>query len=316
MKWRAASCAVVMVVVWLFSVLAAKDASNDRGSGLATTKALTKQRATNESPQTIVEEGVIVSIRADGERQFVWLPNGTVKDALDAANVTLAPYDRVKPSLNTKLKNGMDIVVERVQITEERQWEFIHPTVLYRFDTSLQSGRMKIVSSGKVGLAEVVVKVYRKDGKVTLKKVLSKNIVREPVPAIIAVGVKRAPVQLSHRGVLPSRGMPVGIRVLTMVATGYYPGPKSCGKYADGLTATGIKARRGVVAVDPRVIPLGTRLYIEGYGYAIAADTGGAIKGNKIDLCFNTYEEAIKWGIRQVRVLILSLPNSERAEER
>jgi 3D (Asp-Asp-Asp) domain-containing protein len=61
----------------------------------------------------------------------------------------------------------------------------------------------------------------------------------------------------------------------------------------------------GVVAVDPRVIPLGTRLFVEGYGSAIAGDTGGAIKGNRIDLCFNSDDEAEKVGRRTVRVLIL-----------
>ncbi|WP_286977476.1 3D domain-containing protein, partial [Candidatus Aquicultor secundus] len=69
--------------------------------------------------------------------------------------------------------------------------------------------------------------------------------------------------------------------------------------------ANGMKARKGVVAVDPRVIPLGTRLYIEGYGEAIAADTGGAIKGNRIDLCYNTPGECFDFGRRSVKVSIL-----------
>ncbi|WP_081328686.1 3D domain-containing protein [Neomoorella thermoacetica] len=73
---------------------------------------------------------------------------------------------------------------------------------------------------------------------------------------------------------------------------------------ADGRTATGIKVRRGVVAVDPKVIPLGTKLYIEGYGEAIAADTGGAIKGNKIDLFMDSKQEALRWGRRWVLVTI------------
>lgn len=70
-------------------------------------------------------------------------------------------------------------------------------------------------------------------------------------------------------------------------------------------TATGMKAQHGVVAVDPSVIPLGTRLYVEGYGNAIAADTGSAIKGNRIDLCFDTLSECNKYGRRTVKVEIL-----------
>ena len=72
-----------------------------------------------------------------------------------------------------------------------------------------------------------------------------------------------------------------------------------------GITASGIPARRGVVAVDPNVIPLGSRLYIPGYGEAIAADTGGAIVGQKIDLCMESYDEAIQFGRRNVEVYVL-----------
>jgi 3D (Asp-Asp-Asp) domain-containing protein len=73
----------------------------------------------------------------------------------------------------------------------------------------------------------------------------------------------------------------------------------------DGITAMGLVAQHGVVAVDPGVIPLGTRLYIPGYGEAIAADTGGAIYGNRIDLCMNSYGEAMNFGRRYVTVYVL-----------
>lgn len=90
-------------------------------------------------------------------------------------------------------------------------------------------------------------------------------------------------------------------RYMMMVATGYSP-------QEPGLTdstASGLKAQHGVVAVDPSVIPLGTRLYVEGYGSAIAGDTGSAIKGNRIDLCFDTLAECNAYGNHTVRVEIL-----------
>jgi peptidoglycan DL-endopeptidase CwlO len=90
-------------------------------------------------------------------------------------------------------------------------------------------------------------------------------------------------------------------RVLTMVATGYSPQEPGLNDH----TATGMKAQRGVVAVDPSVIPLGTRVYVEGYGNAIAGDTGSAIKGNRIDLCFDTLAECNRYGRRTVKVEIL-----------
>jgi len=90
-------------------------------------------------------------------------------------------------------------------------------------------------------------------------------------------------------------------RFLTMRATAYSPEEPGL----SDTTASGLKAQYGVVAVDPSVIPLGTRLFIDGYGHAIAADTGGAIKGHRIDLCFNTLEEVTAYGCRTVRVEIL-----------
>ena len=100
---------------------------------------------------------------------------------------------------------------------------------------------------------------------------------------------------------------PVGITLsgkeFTMVATAYYAG--GGGLCGDGITATGLRAAYGIVAVDPRVIPLGTKLYIPGYGPALAADTGGLIKGNRIDLVLNSREQALRWGRREVKVYVV-----------
>jgi 3D (Asp-Asp-Asp) domain-containing protein len=325
---KAASRMCFVVVLWCSLMLAAKNTSNScydtneapqptlsAGATAPNTAEAPATKAENITPTDSASKGVLVYITVDGERRAVHLSGETVMDALEACGVVLAPHDRVKPPTKTKLKDGMEIVVERVQITEERCWEWLKPTTLFKFDSSLPKGTTKVLDVGRFGLAELLVRVYRKDGKVTLRKVLSRNIIAQPKPSLVAVGVGRTPTQLAYRGTLPSRGMPVGFKVLTMIATGYDPGPRSCGRYANGLTATGVRARRGVVAVDPRVIKLGTRLYVEGYGYAIAADTGGAIKGNRIDLCFDTYEEAIRWGMRKVRVLILSTPDGTDAED-
>ena len=102
---------------------------------------------------------------------------------------------------------------------------------------------------------------------------------------------------------LPSRaGTYNRLRSLDMVATGYSPYEGS----GAGRCATGMRAGYGVVAVDPRVIRLGTRLYVEGYGYAVAGDTGGAIKGRRIDLGHTTYHEAEMVGRRRVKVWVLA----------
>jgi 3D (Asp-Asp-Asp) domain-containing protein len=90
-------------------------------------------------------------------------------------------------------------------------------------------------------------------------------------------------------------------RQLVMIATAYTSQDAGNGNW----TARGNELRRGLAAVDPRVIPLGTRLFISGYGYAIADDIGGAIKGNKIDLAFDNRDEAFQFGVQRVTVYIL-----------
>jgi 3D (Asp-Asp-Asp) domain-containing protein/peptidoglycan hydrolase CwlO-like protein len=89
----------------------------------------------------------------------------------------------------------------------------------------------------------------------------------------------------------------------TMTATAYYAG--GGGLNGNGITATGLRARKGIIAVDPGVIPLGTTLYIDGYGTALAADTGGWIKGNRVDLCFDTLEECYRYGRRKIYVYLV-----------
>jgi 3D (Asp-Asp-Asp) domain-containing protein len=93
---------------------------------------------------------------------------------------------------------------------------------------------------------------------------------------------------------------------IDMVATAYCPCNICNYPYGGQPSAIGLPLGPGIVAVDPTVIPLGTKLYVEGYGNAIAADTGGAIKGKRIDLCMSDHQTALNYGIQNVRVYILA----------
>ncbi|WP_108670452.1 3D domain-containing protein [Peribacillus acanthi] len=93
-------------------------------------------------------------------------------------------------------------------------------------------------------------------------------------------------------------------KVLSMTATAYTASCKSC----SGVTATGLNLKKNpnlkVISVDPKVIPLGTKVYVEGYGYAIAADKGSAVKGNKIDVFIPNKQRALHWGKKTVKVTV------------
>ena len=150
------------------------------------------------------------------------------------------------------------------------------------------------------GLLVYKVKIINRSGSIYHRYwVLKRRL--EPVSQVTFVGI--LPVLPS---ITTSRGRFLIRQHLEMEATAYYPGPECTGKYAAwGLTYTGKKAGFGIVAVDPRVIPLGSQVYVEGYGHAEAADIGGDIKGQRIDLCFKTYREAVNYGRKKVRVYLL-----------
>jgi 3D (Asp-Asp-Asp) domain-containing protein len=170
-----------------------------------------------------------------------------------------------------------------------------YPT-LRKAITQLRSGASRIVQNGMNGEKVTVYRVYyRSDGVELRREVVSTRVLKHSTPEMIEEGRKDS---------LPSRGYFSGRRVITMSATIY--DPYHCGGSGSGRTAAGLQGGYGVVAVDPKFVPLGTRLYIEGYGYAVAADTGGAIKGNRIDLGIDSKHDAsnIK-DMKSVRVHIL-----------
>ena len=165
--------------------------------------------------------------------------------------------------------------------------------VEYQFSRSVGKGRLVKVREGRAGRVNRIYSVTRKNGKIVTRDLLQETRL-EPKTTLFHMG--RTGWKSSRAGF--SRG-----RVLVMSATGYDPSPLRNG--GQGRVRLGWRAGYGQVAVDPRVIPLRSLLYVEGYGFAIASDIGGAIKGNRIDLCFSSYGEAMRFGRKKMRVHIL-----------
>lgn len=245
-----------------------------------------------------ITRAVRVGITADGQTFYTYTVADTVAQVLEEVGITPGPQDKITPAPAESVVADLEIKVSRVKeeiTTKEVKISF---KTVRREDPSMELGETKVLQEGSEGLKEVTYRNVYQDGKRIKREKISEKVIKEPVNRVVAYGT----TGMVSRGGKTYRFT----KVLTMSATGYTAGPESTGKYADGYTYTGLKATRGIVAVDPRVIPLGTRLYVEGYGPALAADIGGAIKGNKIDLCFDTVAEALAWGRRTVKVYVLA----------
>ena len=160
-----------------------------------------------------------------------------------------------------------------------------------------------MVQPGAPGLREISFLVTRQDANRTMTSsaILASRILREPRVRVIAAGIG----EYSALAALAKRGFDGTINLakaaISMVATAYTANCYGC----SGLTVSGQHAGHGIVAVDPSVIPLGSHLYIPGYGSAIAGDTGGSIHGNRVDLGFNSDADAMQFGRRAVTVYVL-----------
>lgn len=239
-----------------------------------------------------VYRAVPVQVTYRNQKQQLTTGKPTVGEVLDALGIEGEAL-RVTPDRDTKITENVHIkVVETSQQVVQREEAEPFP-IVRQPDPTMEAGNEVIVQAGENGRKSVKVELSFDDGVQVGEKVLEETVVQPARPQIVKVGA-RTTVDTS-RGAMHFR------RVAYMEATAYLP---SDGNGA-GITATGVRARRGIVAVDPRVIPLGTRLFVPGYGFGLAADTGGAIRGNIIDLCMEDYGEAMRFGRRDVKVYIL-----------
>lgn len=253
-----------------------------------------------------IKKAVDVYVQVDGNNLSFKSAEDNVNDLLQAEGIELGEDDKISPQLSSELTSGINIKIIRVdaKIVEEKK-ELDYATI-YKADSSLITGKSKVIQEGQKGEKLITHKLIYEDGKVVSNKVLSEVITKNPVSKIISRGILGV-LNISRGGtqVYYTRTLKFKTSAYTAASCG-----KNSGSPGYGRTATGVYAKRdpygySTVAVDPKVVPYGTKLYIPGYGLAVAQDTGGAIHGYKLDLYFNTLNQCYSWGVRYVNVYVL-----------
>lgn len=249
-----------------------------------------------------------VSVTADGKTTNVQLALANVYDALNFAGYEVDDDDILSTSHNEDVENINAVTIKRVTYKTESSKEKIAYDTVKKNSDDVELGETKVKTEGKDGEKIVTREVKYIDGEKTSDKVVAEKTIKKPVDKVVLVGTKGAATSGGAGTFTDSNGATVAYsQVLTGSGTAY-TAPAGAG------TATGVRAYHGGVAVNPNIIPYGSKLYIVStdgsfvYGYATAVDTGGALMAGTaiVDCYYNTYDECVNFGRRDVNVYVLA----------
>ncbi|SFS94798.1 3D domain-containing protein [Paenibacillus sp. 453mf] len=301
-----------------------------------------------DGDRVTINRAVAINVTADGETEQIYTTQDTVKEALAAHSIEVSEDDKVYPAADTAVKADLNIRVVRVTKQTATQEASIPFKVIKTADPSLYKGDNRVIQSGKEGVIVQTIEKTFQDGELVSKKMTGKKVESNRVDKVIAVGTKKKPEPVQETVVaaasttestaaakssnassskssasLADKVKKVSAssdsesvtkdgvtfkakKVLSNVSmTAYSSEQEGIGT----KTASGTRVQEGrTIAVDPDVIPLGWWVYIEGVGFRRAEDTGGAIKGNKIDVYYDSLEQAIHFGRKKGKTVYVIGP--------
>ncbi|MGL5694539.1 MAG: 3D domain-containing protein [Peptostreptococcaceae bacterium] len=251
-----------------------------------------------------------VTLVVNGEERTVSTFKTKVYDLLEEENIDYDKDDIVTQKLDAKLDDGMKIEV--IEVTEEviKESKTVPFEVTVQEDKSLLKGTTKVVEEGKDGENELIYKITYHNGKKVEKTFVEEVISLEPTNKLVKKGTKVEEVVVASSRGESSRQKNTSNKVsansssssskgkhMSVVATAYT---------GHGITSTGTTPKWGTIAVDPSIIPYGTKVYIPQFKKTfIAEDCGGAIKGNKIDIYMNDESSVYNWGRKTIDIYIV-----------
>ncbi len=270
-----------------------------------------------EGAETItVNRAQPISIHYHGQIRVVASTGETVGELLRRLGLAVTGEDLVCPGLDQNTYAGMVLTVDRVETRQETYTVQVPHTVSYCWDASIPEGMETVLTQGRDGELLRTAEVTYINGQEASREVLTETMTQVPVEEVIAMGCGEAPRPVDPEGMpiiedgyiyLPTGEVLTYTHSDTVRATAYTHTDEGC----DRTTATGTTVRWGTVAVDPRYIPYGTRMFVMAsdgsyiYGIATAEDCGGDIKGDRMDLYMPTYEQCMQFGRRRCTLYFL-----------
>lgn len=257
-----------------------------------------------------------VTVDYHGEEMTVTTFGETAGELLSRLNLEVGEYDVLSHAPEAQTSDGMVLRVDSVIKTRETYTAAIPHTITYCNDATIPAGIQEVLTLGADGELLCTADVLYVNGEEVERAVLSEAVTRAPVEEVIAVGTgaeaeasdpDEMPVIADGYITLPTGEVLTYSDTATIRATAYTHTDAGC----DMTTYTGTTVHKGTVAVDPRYIPYGTRMFIVSndgayvYGIAVAEDCGGDIKGDRMDLYFPTFNECIQFGRRVCTIYFL-----------
>ncbi len=264
-----------------------------------------------------------INVHVGKKNRMVWTHKMTVGEFLKQNDISLTKDDQISPAQKETITPQTNVTVIRVKKVSDVKKVPLKVKTVTRKSDQLAKGKKKVLSDGKQGVAEKHYKVTYKNGKEVSRHYVGQTVLKKSTSRIVALGTKEPKTEpvsqiqtaepkstASHiepmSAPAPSAAHHDQAKTFYVNSTAYTANCSGC----SGHTTTGINLKAHpnakVIAVDPSVIPLGSKVYVEGYGYAVAGDTGGAIGGHKIDVFFSSKSAAYSWGSRRVKVKVIN----------
>ena len=266
-----------------------------------------------ESSEITVIRSMTVTLTYCGEELELISYGETVEELFDRSGIALNESSQVSVGLNEQTFDGMTVEVKNVIISEDTYTLSVPYETVYQETDALVSGKEVVLVAGENGQTQYTAQVTYVNGEEDSRIVLNEEVVTAPVTQVVAIGVGDGSGSKSAKPVIGD-GVIIAPNgdVLTYTHRDTYVATAYCRTDVGGeITAIGTVTRVGAIAVDPSIIPYGTRMFIvtkDGryiYGVATAEDCGGSIKGKRIDLFYETYAECIQFGMRDIDVYFL-----------